>query len=114
GIPADLGHVGELHELSPTVQPCLQCLDPGVADGDKDRLLRRYGSADERQGAGEEIALPGIEQRLVAKGRLSNTHKSTATTSRICPTRPGTPRTANWHLHAATYAKRLFAPPPGV
>jgi hypothetical protein len=66
-VAADRCHVCELHVVSLAVDECPQCGGLGGVDRDEDRLTRRDSSADESGRAGQEVALVGIEERLVAK-----------------------------------------------
>jgi hypothetical protein len=67
GVTSYRRHVGELRSVGVTVEDSAQRGDLGGSDDDQDRLVRRDGIADEGQCAGEEIALVGVQERLVAK-----------------------------------------------
>jgi hypothetical protein len=67
-VGADVGDVGERHPVGVAAEGRPQQPDLGRAHHHQHRLAGGDPLPDEREGSGQEVDLPGVQQRLVSEG----------------------------------------------
>jgi len=77
-VGSDVGHVGEGDPVGVAAQGGAEQADLGRAHHHQDRLVGGDPLADEREGAGQEVDLAGVQQRLVPEGLSGLEQRSTA------------------------------------
>jgi hypothetical protein len=66
-VRSHICHVGEEHLTGISLEPLPKKVDLSRADDDEHGLGRPYRIVEEGRGSGDELSLPGVEERLVAE-----------------------------------------------